>query len=102
MEYTCNIQFNEEGGKELLYDEIPMVSSFDIEAQNDVMFPKLLNNKIDTSKDKKKLPIRNSMRMTQTDYREFLSTYGFTMNFLKKWLNDVVFRNGIRFPYKPN
>jgi len=50
-------------------------------------------------KGDRKLPIRNSMGMTEADYREFVSTFGFTLNYLKKWLNDVVLRNGIVFPY---
>jgi len=100
MEYTLNIQFNIEGGKELLYDEIPMISSFDISAQNDVVFPKILNNKIDHTKKRGKLPSRNSMKMTESEYREFISTFGFSQNFMKNWMNNVAFKNGIRFPYK--
>lgn len=64
IEYTMNIAFVQEGGKELLYDEIPMISSIDLEAKNDVMFPKLLNNKINNEKAKKKLPSRNNLKMT--------------------------------------
>ena len=41
----------------------------------------------------------NNMDLTENDYREFLSTFGFTMNYLKKWLNDVYFRDGLFFPY---
>ena len=64
IEYTMNIAFVQEGGKELLYDEIPKISSIDLEAKNDVMFPKLLNNKINNEKAKKKLPSRNNLKMT--------------------------------------
>ena len=43
--------------------------------------------------------MRNGMNLTPNEYREFLSTFGFTNNYMKKWMNDVVFRNGVRFPY---
>jgi len=42
------------------------------------------------------------MDVTENEYREFLSTYGFTMNYIKKWMNDVYFRDGIPFPYNIN
>jgi hypothetical protein len=102
IEYQINLGFMDDNtGEELLYDEIRMVTSADIEAQNDIVMINLLNNKIDTASHfgNKKLPIRNSMDMTENDYREFLSTLGFTLNYLKKWLNDVVLRNGIIFPF---
>jgi hypothetical protein len=47
------------------------------------------------------MPIRNSMNMNSNDYREFVSTFGFTMNWMKKWLNEVVWANGMYFPYSP-
>ena len=43
--------------------------------------------------------MKNSMKLTSNEYREFLSTFGFTMNFMKKWMNDVYLREGIYFPY---
>lgn len=39
------------------------------------------------------------MKMTNAEYREFLSTFGFTQNYIKKWMNDVVFRNGVLLPF---
>lgn len=37
--------------------------------------------------------------MSENQYREFLSTFGFTMNEIKKWFNDVVLIDGVDFPY---
>ena len=101
--YTQNIKFMIEGGEELLYDEIKMITTLDVEAENDVVFVRVLNNKIDSrNNERKNLPVRNKMDMTTNEYREFLSTFGFTMNYMKKWLNEVIFRDGIKFPYKPD
>lgn len=100
VKYKLHIAFSIEGGKELLYDEINMVTSADIESRNDIVYIKVLNNKINNGRSKKHMPMRNSMNMTKGDYREFLSTFGFTMNFMKKWLNDVVLRRGVRLPFK--
>jgi len=40
------------------------------------------------------------MDMSDYEYRKFLSTFGFSMNELKKWLNQDVFGDGQAFPYK--
>jgi len=37
--------------------------------------------------------------MTRNDYQEFLSSFSFTMNYMKKWMNDVVLRGGVKLPY---
>jgi len=77
-----------------------MVTSFNVKVDNDVAFITILNNKLDLpKKNTKKEPIRNSMKLTNNEYREFLSTFGFTMNFMKKWMNDVTLRGGVKLPY---
>ena len=86
---------------ELLYDELKMITSLNVKADNDIMYMNILNHKIDSSNKfgQRTAPLRNSMSLSANEYREFLSTFGFTNNYLKKWLNDVVFRNGVHFPY---
>ena len=102
IEYTLCISFFLDDAKqtELLYDELKMVTSFNVKFDNDVAFITILNNKLDLpKKSKKKEPVRNAMKMTNNEYREFLSTFGFTMNFMKKWMNDVTLRGGVNLPY---
>lgn len=99
FEYTlCMTWFDKE---ELMYDELKMISSMDMTTENDIMYIKLLNHKldIDSKFGQRSQPIMNNMELTENEYREFLSTFGFTMNYIKKWLNDVYFRDGIFFPY---
>lgn len=100
FEYTLAVTWFG-AGKELMYDEHKMISSMDMTATNDIMFIKLLNHKldIDSKFGQRSQPIMNNMELTENEYREYLSTFGFTMNYLKKWLNDVYFRDGILFPY---
>jgi hypothetical protein len=102
IEYTLCISFSLDDSKqkELLYDELKMVTSFNVKVDNDVAFITILNNKLDLpKKNTKEEPIRNSMKLTNNEYREFLSTFGFTMNFMKKWMNDVTLRGGVKLPY---
>ena len=102
LEYTLCISFSLDDytAQELLYDEIKMVTSFNMEWDKDVAFITILNNKLDMPKSSiKSQPIRNSMKITKNEYREFLSTFGFTMNYMKKWMNDVTLRGGVNLPY---
>jgi hypothetical protein len=102
IEYTLCIAFFQDDSKsnELLYDELKMVTSFNVKIDDDIAFITILNNKLDLpKKNLKKEPVRNSMELTNNEYREFLSTFGFTMNFMKKWMNDVTLRGGVNLPY---
>jgi len=87
--------------KELFYDDVRMVLAANIESDDDVFYMNFQSLKLDTSKETtmKKVPIRNSLDLTENEYREYLSTFGFSLNYLKKYLNDVVFRNGVKFPF---
>jgi len=105
-EYTTCVSFflDDLGStEELLYDEINMIISLDVTAQDDVAFIHFLNLKRDTEEryGERTMPIRNNMDMTEQDYTEFLSTYGFFLSDFKKWLNNDYLAWGLRFPYNP-
>lgn len=103
LEYTAQMRFHEYGssGTELMYDEVKMIMSMDMTADDDILYVKLLNLKLDIDNrfGQRSAPIRDGMDLTENEYREFLSTYGFAMNYIKKWMNDVYLREGIYFPY---
>lgn len=40
------------------------------------------------------------MGMSDYEYRKFLSTFGFAMNEMKKWLNQSILAGGVAFPFK--
>ena len=41
--------------------------------------------------------MRNKLKMTQNEYREFLSSFGMSANQFKKYMNDVYMIDGLRF-----
>jgi hypothetical protein len=88
-----------EDGPELIYDELKVVLSANVNAKNDFVFPQLINLKIIRDNDLKQGPIRNSLQMTAPEYREFISVTGFFFNYLKKYFNEVYSVNGLQFPY---
>uniref|UniRef100_A0A7S3CT16 Uncharacterized protein n=1 Tax=Strombidium rassoulzadegani TaxID=1082188 RepID=A0A7S3CT16_9SPIT len=106
FEYTLGIKFKLDalGAKELLYDEFRMITSMDMEAENESLFIKLLVNKIDTDAKyaAKEMPLRNSIDMSVSEYREFLASFSYSMNYLKGYLNEQVLEAGITFPFRFN
>jgi hypothetical protein len=100
---TCFALYSDDTGKELIYDELKMVTSAKVKSDNDKVYISLLKNKlfIDNQYGQSTEPMRNSMKLTSNEYREFISSFGFFQNYLKKWFNNVYFKNGINFPYNP-
>ena len=100
LDYTLVMDWKSAGGS-VLYDELKMISTADMKSKNDVMFITLLSHKLDVDSKfgQKTKPIRENLELTENEYREFLSTFGFTMSYLKQWLNEVYFRPGLLFPY---
>jgi len=39
------------------------------------------------------------MKLTTNEYKELIGQLQFTFNFWRKFLNDVVLREGVKFPY---
>lgn len=70
LSYTLKISFltdvpNKLGAVELIYDEIPFQTSYDLSAENDIVHGVVKSHKINLKKhNKKKAPIRNGMKLT--------------------------------------
>ena len=102
MDFTLCIQFSEDGenGKELLYDELKLFTSLDVEVLKDIAFPHIVTLKLDIDKKfAKSKPTRTSLSLDERDYRKFLSTFALSLMEVKTLLNDVVMIDGISFPY---
>ena len=63
------------GAKELLYDEVRFVTKASIKTENDKVNMKVLDHKMnmDSKFGGKQLPLRNGMKLTRNEYREYLS-----------------------------
>lgn len=106
MILTYTVQFElakKKTGEELIYDELKMVTSMKMTAEDDIVYITLLKNKlyIDNEYGQSSEPKRNGMQLSANEYREFISSFGFFMNYMKKWANNVYFKNGMSFPYNP-
>ena len=104
LSYTlCMRWFNKTGEvlHEIMYDEVQMITALDMDTENDIMYIDLLTHKLDLSSKygQKSKPERNHMQLTENEYREFLSTLSLTLDWMKVWLNENYFNQGVFFPW---
>lgn len=83
------------GVKSVFYDEIPIVTTLNMRADDDIAYITILENKlnIDSRFGHSVAPTRTSLDITESEYREFISSFGFYLNYLRKYLNNVYFKN---------
>jgi hypothetical protein len=106
LEYTLNLGWYTDllGSPELLYDEIRMVTAFNMETHNDVVNITITDNKIkmDAQFGGRQAPVRNNIKMLNNEYREFLTQYGYSAFQMMHWMNNDIFKGGVKFPYRPD
>ena len=74
---------------------------FDLDLQNATMYPNIqsLAINIDQRYGQKYMPNFNALNMTENDYRSFLGQLQLSLNEVKSYFNDIIFREGIPFKY---
>jgi hypothetical protein len=82
--------------KELFYDELRVVTTGSVKTSKDVLYLEILSHKLDNQNKyaQQAYPVKDDMQITENEYREFLSTFGFYLNKQKDWLNKNVLNNG--------
>lgn len=43
--------------------------------------------------------MKDTLKTTENEYREFLSTFGYSLNQMKNYFNQVILPKGLHFPY---
>lgn len=103
LEYTACMSWKRDllGSKEFMYDELRMITSLDLMMEDDIVYMHILNHKLDleTEFGQRSQPLRNTLDLTDEDYREFIRSFGFMNNWLKKWMNDEYLKGGVYPPY---
>jgi len=96
FEYTACINFKVTGGKTLIYDELRVITSGSIKSEEDILYMRILSHKLDNNSKyaQTSMPAKDNIGVTENEYREFLSQFGFYMNKQKAFLNDKVLNNG--------
>lgn len=105
-DFTMGMNVETIGGNKtgsVLYDEFKMRTTANVAAADDVVYVALNTLELDAegSRGTKKRPIRDQLDMTEIEYTEFVDNMGLYMNYLRKYLNAVYFKNGLQFPYNP-
>ena len=85
LNYKMHVTFLDDStGKELLYDELPMLTTFNVDDREDIILPYILENKIDDENkySRRTTPIRNALNIGKDDYQPLLDSIQFSLNVL--------------------
>jgi len=78
-----------------------MISTAKLAQRKDRLYIELLTNKLnlDNKLRQSDLPKVNGMKLVAEEYREFISSFGSWMAYMRKWMNFTIFKNGIKLPF---
>jgi|LakMenEpi03Aug12_release.lakeMendotaPanAssembly.Ray.scaffolds.fasta_scaffold1670593_1 hypothetical protein len=78
-----------------------MISTAKLSQQKDRLYIELLTNKLnlDSKLRQSDLPKVNGMKLVAEEYREFISSFGGWMAYMRKFMNFAVFKKGIKLPF---
>ena len=103
LEYTMQLTLFEHENIELIYDEVRVITAFDLWTENDMLHAHFINWKLDMDSIRyasdKTLPIRNGMSLTANEYEEWLSDLDLSMNEFKRYMNEVIWVDGVDLPF---
>jgi len=87
-----------------MYDEVRFITAANLGTSNDDVYVRVQKHEmnLDSKFGGRSLPIRNNMKMTTNEYREFLTHLGSSAEIMKNWLNSDIFHVGVKFPYRPD
>ena len=104
MEYTLRLWLynNAQDDEVWFYDEVHMVTSLNLESNNDILHFEIADMRIqvDRMRDQRYKPHNDGLGITENDYQEFLEDLSLSISFFKEWMNKVILRGDhIRYPY---
>ena len=106
LDYTLHFSIHHanHGARELLYDEVRFTTAANLGTSNDDVHIRVQKHEmnLDSKFGGRSLPIRNNMKMTRNEYREFLAHLGAAAATMKNWMNSDIFHVGVKFPYRPD
>lgn len=84
-----------------MLDELKMMAVFDIEMEDDIVFVQIhsLQLSIHERYGTRDYPMHSSFPITPNEYKSFISDFSLMLVSQKEYLNDVVLRGGLPFPY---
>lgn len=96
ISYTACIKFREDTGekvhtkldgdvprlKDLFYDELRVVTTGSLKTEEDTVKVQILSHKLDNQNKyaQQAYPVKDDMNISENEYREFLSTFGYYLN----------------------
>ena len=105
LNYTMGMHVAVDGiGHEgvVFIDEFPILTTANVILDDDVAYISMLEHRLNIDPlhahpDQPSYWYKGEI--PSDDYREFVSSFGFYLNYLRKYLNQVYFKNGLQLPF---
>jgi hypothetical protein len=86
---------------EIFLDELKETVALEVEMEDDIVFAEIHEMQLSIhDRYSRDYPMRSSFNITENEYRRFTQDFSLMLVSQKKYLNEVVLRNGIKFPYE--
>lgn len=87
--------------QKVFYDELYLSGTADATMADDVVYIKLQGLELDVAKTMgdKGVAWEDDLLLSEAEYRELISNFDLYMNYLRKYLNNVYFKKGLKMPY---
>lgn len=82
-------------------DEFRMYSTMNAQVDRDRVYLYMFENELDLDPEYGQFtaPREDMLGTTESEYREFISDFGFFLNYIRKYLNNVHFQDGLQLPW---
>lgn len=87
-----SIKEDSEGAKDLIYDEIKLVTDLQVRAERDMLLLTIMSHKMERQNqyNQRYQPKKNSINMTDIEYKSFLSEFEQMQGALRQWMNKKI------------
>jgi hypothetical protein len=85
-----------------LYDENPVIIAANAYLDQDFFYPALLDVKLDREAvSGKTQPTNSTIEFSESQYRSFQSSLGYSLVYMRSYINELFLKQGIEAPYYP-
>lgn len=108
LSYTACLDFRydlapEDHAESLFYDEIPIVTTGLVKQDKNILFITILGHRLNHDAkgySQKNFPVKDKMKISEMEYKEFETHFAHYLNKQKEWVNEHVLRGskGLHLP----
>ena len=100
MSYTVDVNLAVQPSEGiLLSDSFELITRLNLATEDGYAYLTVIENKLSSEGESRKLPILNDIGLTEIDYHELRSNLSLYLDWLKKYFNLVYLKTGVKLPF---